>query len=65
MMVRRKISAPPGNEILGAHVVAETILPKDGSGGHVDRMAKYNIIIKKSVKKVNLQDQDLLGTAML
>jgi hypothetical protein len=45
----RKISTSPGNDILGAHVVAEPILCKGGSGGHVDRMAKYKIMIKKSL----------------
>jgi hypothetical protein len=47
LVMRRKISTSLGNDILGAHVVAEPILCKGGSGGHVDRMAKYKIMIKK------------------
>lgn len=50
LVMRRKISTPLGNDILGAQVVAEPILCKGGSGGHVDRMAKYKIMIKKGLR---------------
>jgi hypothetical protein len=49
LVMMRKISTPLGNDILGAHVVAEPILCEGGSSGHEDRMAKYKIMIKKKV----------------
>jgi len=54
LVMRRKISTPLGNDILGAHLVAEPILYKGDSGDHVDRMAKYKIMIKKDCKQSQL-----------
>ena len=58
LVMRRKISTPLGNDILGAHVVAEPILCKGGSGGHEGRI-QDNDKKKKSADKANLQDQEL------
>jgi len=43
LVVMRKISTPLGNDILGAHVVAEPILCKGGSGGHNNSLTYFMV----------------------